>query len=88
MHEPILVNALTKKENKALWSEFKEATSEYNQVKNTFFKDQKKELMANLKAKKDLIMLAEKHLESTDFEQSTPVMKKIQADWRNIGPVP
>ena len=76
------------KENKALWSEFKEATSEYNQVKNTFFKDQKKELMANLKAKKDLIMLAEKHLESTDFEQSTPVMKKIQADWRNIGPVP
>ena len=56
-----------KKENKALWAEFKEATSEYNQVKNAFFKDQKKELMANLKAKKDLILLAEKHLESDGF---------------------
>ena len=77
-----------KKENKALWSEFKQANSDYNQIKNAFFKDQKKELMANLKAKKELIELAEKHLESEDFEQSTPLMKKIQADWRNIGPVP
>ena len=82
------LGSVPKKENKALWAEFKEATNEYNQVKNAFFKDQKKELMANLKAKKDLILLAEKHLESEDFEQSTPIMKKIQADWRNIGPVP
>lgn len=77
-----------KKENKSLWAEFKEATKEYSQAKNTFFKDQKKEQMANLKAKKELIQLAEEHLESNDFEQSTPIMKKIQADWRKIGPVP
>lgn len=77
-----------KKENKSLWAEFKEATKDFNQGKNAFFKDQKKEQMANLKAKKELIQLAEEHLESNDFEQSTPIMKKIQADWRKIGPVP
>lgn len=77
-----------KNENKSLWAEFKEVTKNYNQAKNAFFKDQKKQQMANLKAKKELIQLAQQHLDSNDFEQSTPLMKKIQADWRKIGPVP
>ena len=77
-----------KKENKSLWANFKEVTKNYSQAKNAFFKDQKKEQMANLKAKKELIQLAEQHLESNDFDHSTPLMKKIQADWRKIGPVP
>ncbi len=77
-----------KQENKSLWAEFKEVTKNYSQAKNTFFKDQKKQQMANLKAKKELIQLAEQHLESNDFGHSTPLMKKIQSDWRKIGPVP
>jgi hypothetical protein len=77
-----------KQENKSLWAEFKEVTKNYSQAKNTFFKDQKKQQMANLKAKKELIQRAEQHLESNDFGHSTPLMKKIQSDWRKIGPVP
>ncbi len=77
-----------KKHNKSLWSEFKETTRKYNELKNAFFKNQKKEYMANLRAKRELIRIAEQHLDTDDFQKSTPVMKKIQADWRNIGPVP
>ena len=77
-----------KKGNKSLWADFKEATKAFNQAKNAFFKQQKKQLMANLRAKKELIAIAEQHLAAKNFEESTPIMKKIQADWRNIGPVP
>jgi len=82
------IGPVPKKENKTLWSDFKEVTKQFNQVKNSFFKDQKKQHMANLNAKKELILLAEQHLASGNFEESTPLMKKIQADWRKIGPVP
>jgi len=82
------IGPVPKKENKTLWSDFKKVTKQFNQVKNSFFKDQKKQHMANLNAKKELILLAEQHLASGNFEESTPLMKKIQADWRKIGPVP
>jgi len=82
------IGAVPKKENKALWAEFKETTRAFNQAKNGFFKDQKKSQMANLIAKKELINLAEAHQMDTDFQKATPIMKKIQSDWRNIGPTP
>ena len=44
--------------------------------------------MNNLRAKKELIALAEAHQMDEDFKKATPIMKKIQSDWRSIGPVP
>ena len=82
------IGAVPKKENKTLWAEFKETTRAFNQAKNAFFKDQKKSQMNNLRAKKELIALAEAHQMDEDFKKATPIMKKIQSDWRSIGPVP
>ncbi len=74
--------------NKEIWKEFKEATGTFNHLKNSFYKNQKKEQYANLEKKKELIKIAEENKDSEDFEATTPLMKKIQNDWKSIGHVP
>ncbi|GHC54306.1 DUF349 domain-containing protein [Ulvibacter litoralis] len=74
--------------NKEIWNEFKEATRLFNHEKNSFYKNQKKEQYTNLEKKRELIKIAEENKDSDDFETVTPLMKKIQNDWRKIGHVP
>lgn len=74
--------------NKAIWSMFKEATRSFNHEKNSFYKNQKKEQYKNLEKKLELIKIAEENKDNTDFEVVTPLMKKIQNDWKSIGHVP
>lgn len=75
-------------ENKTVWNEFKEATRSFNHAKNAFYKNQKKEQYNNLENKKALIATAQEHKDSDDFDKTTPLMKKIQSDWKKIGHVP
>lgn len=77
-----------KANNKEIWRDFKEATSTFNRKKNTFYKNQKKEQYANLEKKRELIKIANDNKDSEDFEATTPLMKKIQSDWKSIGHVP
>ncbi|QIE58008.1 DUF349 domain-containing protein [Rasiella rasia] len=74
--------------NKEIWSAFKEATRDFNKAKNVFYKNQKKEQYTNLEKKRELIKIANENKDSEDFEAVTPLMKKIQADWKAIGHVP
>jgi len=74
--------------NKEIWNEFKEVTRHFNHEKNDFYKGQKKEQYTNLEKKRELIKIAEENKDSEDFEAVTPLMKKIQSDWRTIGHVP
>ena len=74
--------------NKEVWSLFKEATRNFNKEKNAFYKDQKKEQFVNLAKKLELIKIADENKDSEDFEVVTPLMKKIQTDWKKIGHVP
>jgi hypothetical protein len=74
--------------NKATWGGFKEATRDFNKVKNAFYKDQKKEQFTNLEKKRALIEIAESNKDVEDFEATTAVMKKVQHDWKQIGHVP
>lgn len=76
------------KVNEATWAKFKDAVRLFNRKKNAFYKDLKKEQFTNLQLKLDLIKIAEDNKESEDFEATTPLMKKIQSDWRKIGHVP
>ena len=76
------------KVNEATWSKFKAAVREFNRKKNAFYKDLKKDQYDNLQKKLDLIKIAEDNKESEDFESVTPLMKKIQSDWKKIGHVP
>lgn len=74
--------------NKEIWNIFKEATRNFNHEKNNFYKTQKKEQYTNLEKKLELIRIAEENMENEDLEVVTPLMKKIQQDWKNIGHVP
>ncbi len=76
------------KVNEATWAKFKTAVRAFNRKKNSFYKNLKKDQYDNLQKKLDLIKIAEDNKDSDDFETVTPLMKKIQNDWKKIGHVP
>ncbi|APY12078.1 chromosome segregation protein [Seonamhaeicola sp. S2-3] len=76
------------KVNESTWAKFKESVRKFNRKKNAFYKNLKKEQYTNLQKKLDLIKVAEDNKDSDDFETITPLMKKIQSDWKKIGHVP
>ncbi|MGB5417880.1 DUF349 domain-containing protein [Algibacter sp.] len=76
------------KVNEETWAKFKDSVRLFNRKKNAFYKDLKKDQYKNLQLKLDLIKIAEDNKESDDFEVTTPLMKKIQSDWKKIGHVP
>ncbi len=76
------------KVNEATWAKFKEAVRAFNRGKNKFYKALKKDQYENLQKKKELIKIAEDNKDSDDFKAVTPLMKKIQSDWKKIGHVP
>lgn len=76
------------KVNEATWAKFKDAVRTFNRGKNKFYKELKKDQYENLQKKKELIKIAEENKDSEDFAVVTPLMKKIQSDWKKIGHVP
>lgn len=76
------------KVNQATWDKFKEGVRKFNKKKNAFYKNLKKEQLSNLEKKMELIKVAEDNKDNDDFGSTTPLMKKIQSDWKQIGHVP
>ena len=74
--------------NQDTWNAFKENVRKFNRKKNAYYKNLKKQQYENLEKKKELIQIAEDNKDSDDFKTVTPLMKKIQADWKKIGHVP
>lgn len=77
-----------KAKNKEIWNAFKDATRTFNRTKNAFYKTQKKEQYDNLEKKRELVQIAIDNKDSDDFDVVTPLMKRIQSDWKKIGHVP
>jgi len=73
---------------KEIWNQFKESTRNFNREKNAFYKNQKKDQYSNLEKKRELIKIAEENKDNDEFNVVTPLMKKIQHDWKSIGHVP
>ena len=74
--------------NEQTWSSFKTAVRNFNTFKNAFYKDIKKDQNDNLSKKTALVDKAKELQESLDFAATTPVMKQIQEEWKQIGHVP
>ncbi|TDD98658.1 DUF349 domain-containing protein [Flavobacterium cellulosilyticum] len=74
--------------NEETWASFKTAVRNFNSFKNSFYKDIKKDQNNNLNKKMALVAKAQELQESTDYEATTPIMKKIQEEWKQIGHVP
>ena len=74
--------------NEETWAAFKTAVRNFNSFKNSFYKDIKKDQNNNLSRKTALVAKAKELRESTDFTLTTPIMKQIQEEWKQIGHVP
>lgn len=74
--------------NEETWTSFKNAVRSFNVLKNSFYKEIKKDQNDNLSKKQALVAKAKELQESTDFSATTPIMKKIQEEWKTIGHVP
>lgn len=74
--------------NEETWASFKTAVRNFNTFKNSFYKDIKKDQNDNLSKKTALVAKAKELQESIDFTATTPIMKQIQEEWKQIGHVP
>jgi hypothetical protein len=74
--------------NEQTWAAFKTAVRNFNSFKNSFYKDIKKDQNDNLSKKTALVAKAKELQESVDFAVTTPIMKQIQEEWKQIGHVP
>jgi hypothetical protein len=74
--------------NEETWASFKTAVRNFNTFKNSFYKDIKKDQNDNLSKKIALVAKAKELQESIDFTATTPIMKQIQEEWKQIGHVP
>ncbi|MCW2119541.1 DUF349 domain-containing protein [Flavobacterium sp. 7A] len=74
--------------NEETWAAFKTAVRNFNSFKNSFYKDIKKDQNDNLAKKNALVAKAVELQNSTDFAVTTPIMKKIQEEWKQVGHVP
>lgn len=74
--------------NEQTWNSFKNAVRSFNILKNSFYKDMKKDQNDNLVKKTALLEKAIALKDSTDFAATTPIMMQIQDEWKTIGHVP
>ena len=82
------IGKVPKAHNQDIWNTFKAISRDFNHKKNEFYKNRKQEQKENYQKKLDLIKVAEDNKDSDDFETVTPLMKKIQREWKEIGYVP
>ena len=74
--------------NEETWAAFKVAVRNFNVLKNSFYKEIKKDQNDNLSKKQALVAKAIELKDSNDFATITPLMKQIQEEWKTIGHVP
>lgn len=74
--------------NEEIWASFKTAVRNFNSAKNAFYKDIKKDQNDNLSRKQALVARAQELQDNTDYAATTPIMKQIQEEWKQIGHVP
>ncbi len=70
--------------NKEFWSSFKKFFSN----KHQFFKSLESERAANLEKKQALLARAKELMDSEEWDSTAEELKKLQSQWREIGPVP
>ena len=77
-----------KKENEEIWQRFRASMDAFFAKKKEFFASLKDRQNENLEKKTQLCVEAEALMESTDWKNATEQMKKLQEEWKTLGPVP
>lgn len=82
------VGPAAKKQNEEIWARFKGTMDAFFAKKKEFFANLKDRQSENLERKINLCIEAEALQESTEWKKATERFKKIQEEWKSIGPVP
>ena len=82
------VGPASKKQNEEIWTRFKTAMDTFFVRKKEFFSSLKDKQTENLERKINLCIEAEALQESTEWKKATEQFKRIQEEWKTIGPVP
>lgn len=82
------VGPAAKKQNEEIWARFKGSMDTFFAKKKEFFAGLKDRQSENLERKINLCIQAEGLQESTEWKKATEQFKKIQEEWKTIGPVP
>jgi hypothetical protein len=82
------IGPAAKKENEEIWQHFRGAMDTFFAKKKEFFSGLKDRQTENLERKTQLCIEAEALMESTEWKAATEQMKKLQEEWKTIGPVP
>lgn len=76
-----------KKDNEEIWARFKSSMDAFFAKKKEFFASMKDKQTENLERKTQLCIEAEGLMDSTDWRKTADQLKKLQEEWKTIGPV-
>lgn len=81
------IGPVTRGSEKAVWERFRSACDHFFTRRQEDLKRRKDEWSANLARKEALCERAEALADSTDWEHAAAEVKRLQAEWKTIGPV-
>lgn len=76
-----------KKQNQAIYDDFRAVTDKFYQAKTAFYKGLRDEMNSNLRMKKELLRQAEELKDSTEWKETSEKLVELQKEWKKIGPV-
>jgi hypothetical protein len=82
-----VIGAVSRGHEKALWERFRAACDGFFSRRQEDLKKRKDEWSTNLAQKEALCEEAEKLAQSTDWDATAAQFKRLQAQWKGIGPV-
>ncbi|MCF7791609.1 MAG: DUF349 domain-containing protein [Victivallales bacterium] len=80
------IGQVPREKNEEIWQRFNSVRQQLKSRCNEFFRDLKVERKKNTELKQELCKKAEELSESTDWESTAEELKKIQQEWKEIGP--
>ena len=81
------IGPVTRGHEKAVWERFRAACDKFFTRRQDDLKQRKQDWTENLKRKEALVAEAEQLSQSTEWEQAASRIKRLQVEWKTIGPV-
>mgnify|MGYP000846961117 CR=1 FL=1 len=88
MNEWKKIGPVPRSKNEVVWKAFRKSFNSFYDNKSAFFKQINNERKANLIIKEDICKRAEEVKDSEDLNFATNELKKLQREWKEVGPVP
>jgi len=82
------IGPIQKKQSDEIWNRFKTSMNAFFESKKEFFSKLKVQQMENYNKKLQICVEVENLKDSTEWKKTTDYIKKLQEEWKAIGPVP